>query len=193
MRLFTKILPMSVQNGNEKKITLSSKSLSLFSKTTFAILFMIFFHFTFGYCEDSSPAAAPSSQTHSRENENPASHPTPSFYEEMNGSKTNEPDRFFSEFINMLTTLGLIVVLIFAVSWLLKRLLNTRIQQMNTKSVIKIVERRSLSPKSSLYLLEVHGKNFMIGESSNGLINLGDIPFEEGNQSETLIDQQSAT
>ena len=81
-------------------------------------------------------------------------------------------DRFFQEFMNMLTTLGLIVAAILFISWFLKKMVNSRIQQANTTSVIKIVEQRALSPKSSVYLIEIHGKQMVIGETVNGLTKL---------------------
>ncbi len=85
-----------------------------------------------------------------------------------------EGDKFMTEFMNMLTTLGLIVVFIFLVTWFLKRMLNVKIQQMNTTSLIKIIERRALSPKTAIYLLEIGGKEIAIGESPQGITLLGD-------------------
>lgn len=83
-------------------------------------------------------------------------------------TKAND-DHFISDFMNMLASLGLIIALIFIVSWFLKRFLNTRIQQINTTSAIKIVERRALTPKSAIYLLEVNGRSLVIAESTNGV------------------------
>jgi flagellar biogenesis protein FliO len=80
-----------------------------------------------------------------------------------------QDDRFFYQFLNMLFSLGTILVLIFIISWLLKRFLNTRLQQLNTSSLIKIIERRSLTPKTTLYVLEINGKDIAIAESTNGI------------------------
>lgn len=89
---------------------------------------------------------------------------------ELKEAQTIEPESHFTrDLLNMLTTLGLIVALLYVVSYFLKRLLSSRVQQMNTSSVIKVVEQRSLSPKSSVYLLEVHDKTLVVGESLNGL------------------------
>lgn len=87
-------------------------------------------------------------------------------------------DRFFQEFMNMLTTLGLIVATIFVISWFLKRMVNTRIQQANTSSVIKILERRALSPKSALYLIEINSKQLLVGETPTGVATLLELPAE---------------
>ena len=88
-------------------------------------------------------------------------------------------DRFFQEFMNMLTTLGLIVATIFFISWFLKRMVNTRIQQVNTTSLIKIVERRALSPKTTLYVVEIYDKQLIIGETATGMSTLGEFPAEK--------------
>ncbi len=95
-------------------------------------------------------------------------------------------DRFFSEFMNMLLTLGFIVVLILIVSWLLRKLLNTRIQQANTNSDIKILERRSLSPKATIYLLEIRGKGLAIAETHSGVFNLGEISLTESDEKDSF-------
>jgi flagellar biogenesis protein FliO len=79
-----------------------------------------------------------------------------------------ENSRFFSELINTLATLGLVIALLLIIAWFLKRMVNTRIEKMNVDSRIKIVERRMLSQKSALYLIEVEGTTFLITESQNG-------------------------
>jgi flagellar protein FliO/FliZ len=101
------------------------------------------------------------------------------FFEELKINEKEDPNRFFYEFMSMLTTLGLVIAGVFILSWFVKRMTNTRIQQANASSVIKIVERRSLSPKTTLYLLDVQGKNIAIAESSNGVTYLGNTPAIE--------------
>jgi flagellar biogenesis protein FliO len=90
-----------------------------------------------------------------------------------------EGDRFFSEFINMLTTLGIIVLVILIATWFLKKLVNSRIEQLNTTSHIKIVERRNLNPKTSLYLIDINGSGFILAESTNGVTSLGSFDINE--------------
>lgn len=77
-------------------------------------------------------------------------------------------DKFTSELLNMLLTLGMLVAVIFALSWILKRMLNVKNQQENVRSTIKILEKRSLSPKAALYLVEVFGKTLVVAESPTG-------------------------
>jgi flagellar biosynthetic protein FliO len=104
----------------------------------------------------------------------PANAHSPAFpFEDIKDEQTKPgEDRFISNFINMLTSLGLIIALIFIVSWILKRFLNTRIQQINTQSTIKIIERRALTPKTCIYLLEIEDKRIVIAESTNGVTTL---------------------
>lgn len=95
--------------------------------------------------------------------------------------KEPDPDtnRFLSEFVSMMATLGLLIGLILIVAWFLKRMVNTRQEQANTTSIIKVIERRSLSPKSAVYLLEVEGKSLLIAESPNGITRLADYDTPE--------------
>lgn len=90
-------------------------------------------------------------------------------------------EKFFTEFLNMLATLGFIIALILIIAWFLKRLMNTRLEQMNSTSLIKVVERRTLSPKTSLYLLEVDDKTILIAETNHGVTCLSEYvtPVEE--------------
>ena len=94
--------------------------------------------------------------------------------------------QFWRSFINMLASLGLIVALILIAGWFFKRVLHTRIEQLNTTSAIKIVDRRTLTPKTTIYLLNIDGKQLAIAESINGITALGnirttqsDVDFEE--------------
>lgn len=96
-----------------------------------------------------------------------------------------ENDKFFAEFINMLATLGLIIGLILIVAWFLKRLVNTRIEQANSNSSIKILERRNLSPKSILYLLEIEGTAYLVAESVNGITRLSEFPIAQETNEKT--------
>ncbi len=92
----------------------------------------------------------------------------------------DEPtDKFTGELVNMLITLGFLVAGILALSWVLKRMLNAKVQQENVSSDIKVLERRSLSPKSAVYLIEVSGRQFVVGESAAGLHPLASFSVEE--------------
>lgn len=98
------------------------------------------------------------------------------------GVKVDEgdTDHFMHEFINMLTTLGIIVAFVLIATWFLKKMFNTRIEQLNTNSVVKVIERRVLNPKTTIFLLEIKGRGLIVAESANGLTHLGD--FDVGKQ-----------
>lgn len=104
-------------------------------------------------------------------------YPVPNLLDEEAGPEGNGLGSFFTEMLNMFFVLGFIVAAMFLVAWVLKKMLNTRLQQMNTTSTIKVLERRSLSPKSAIYLLDVHGKGIVIAETPNGITSLAEIPL----------------
>ncbi len=91
-------------------------------------------------------------------------------------------DNFMKEFINMLMTLGAIITVLLLASYLLKRMANSRIQQMNESSEIKILERRSITAKTAVYLLDVRGAQYALVESHNGLILLPNVPISENDK-----------
>jgi flagellar biogenesis protein FliO len=104
--------------------------------------------------------------------------------EDLIGKPTKETDRFLSEFLNMLATLGLIIALILFIAWFLKRMVNAKIEGANASSSIKIIDRRNLSPKTMIYMIEVNGKGIIVAESQNGVANLGTYPPDEEEEEE---------
>ena len=102
-----------------------------------------------------------------------------SFLEELNGVSTQEEEPFLTKFINMLATLGLMLVLVLFAAWFIKRLNQTRLNQENETNVIKIIEKRVLSPKSMVHLLEVKGKEILVAESANGITKLAEFSLDE--------------
>jgi flagellar biogenesis protein FliO len=141
----------------------------------------------YGYGETTLPEntikIAPS--TEKSENLDPylQSHTPPKNYFDLKPDD-KEGDRFLSEFMNMLTTLGIIVVIILMATWFLKRMVSGKIQQLNTTSLVKVIERRILSPKTSLYLLDIEGKGVILAESSNGVVSLGNFDVAQTDPSQ---------
>lgn len=82
-----------------------------------------------------------------------------------------EPN-FLAQFLYMLFMLGLLIGFLLFISWFLKRMMHTRIQQANTGSLIKVVESRTLSSKATVHVLEIEGKNFVLAEGPTSLVNL---------------------
>lgn len=93
-------------------------------------------------------------------------------YEEQ---RQEEQSHFAAEFKKMLTILFVFIGALMALSWAVKRVANARIEQVNAVSSIKVLEKRSLSPKGMLYLVEVEGKRMLIAESPAGINSLGSV------------------
>ncbi|NGX41915.1 MAG: hypothetical protein K940chlam7_00189 [Chlamydiae bacterium] len=98
----------------------------------------------------------------------------PSLEEELKRAEQGGDSRFYQEFINMLFYLVGIIAFIVFFMWILKRMLTTRMQQVNETSSIKILERRSLTPKTTVYILTFFGKTVAITESTNGVTLLSE-------------------
>ena len=71
---------------------------------------------------------------------------------------------------------GLIALIVFTI-WMFKRISNGRLRTFNTLKSIKILEKRPLSPKSMLYLIEVSGKHVLISESQLEVRNVATIDY----------------
>lgn len=87
---------------------------------------------------------------------------------------------FAEEFMNMLSTLGVFLLALLALAWMLRRVRQTRTEQINQNSLIKVIERRILAPKGILYLVEVEGQRMIISESPSGIHYLTSLPDSEG-------------
>lgn len=85
---------------------------------------------------------------------------------------------YWGQFVNMLLSLGLIIVLIFVSVYFLKRLMRSRIHHLNKTTGIKILERRALTSKTSLYLIEVLGKGVVISDSPSGIQVVTEFPSD---------------
>ena len=92
-----------------------------------------------------------------------------------------EEDRFFYELINMLSTLGLIVGGVLIVAWFLKKILHGKIQHLNGGNFIKVIEHRTLSPRTTIYLLDIQGERMIVGESMNVVYHLGNLQSDRPN------------
>ena len=90
-----------------------------------------------------------------------------------------EEMQFGFKFMQMVFSLGFILLILVTGAWITKRFFKQRLLQMNTVSYIKIREQRSLSPRSSLYLLEINGQGLLIGESQTTLELLGKVDLKE--------------
>lgn len=115
--------------------------------------------------------------------ESPSPHPSDSF-DYLKDGVDRESGNFQVKFFNMLVVLGLLIGFMILASWMLKRMMRTRVDQLNATSSIKVLETRHLSPKSILYLLDIEGHRLVIAESHAGLSHLATLPaIEEDHRS----------
>lgn len=68
-------------------------------------------------------------------------------------------------FSKMLFSLLIVVALLLASFWFLRRVFQNRMHKGNLASSIHILEKRALSPKTMLYLVKIEGKKILIAES----------------------------
>lgn len=120
--------------------------------------------------DETAPPAASSSTKH---------HEDPFYDFQSLETKAEDTSRdFYSEFFHMLFILGIVIAILILLTWVLKRMQNARLMSSNRDSLIKVLEARPLSPKSSLYFVEILGKGILIGESHAGLVRLGELPLD---------------
>lgn len=73
-------------------------------------------------------------------------------------------DSYESAFVRMLVTLLGLVFLVFATFWILRRMGKGKFK-MGSGRMINIIERRALSPKTMLYIVEIGNKKVLVSES----------------------------
>ncbi|MCX6991502.1 MAG: flagellar biosynthetic protein FliO [Chlamydiae bacterium] len=84
-------------------------------------------------------------------------------------------------FLKMILTLVGLVALVFISVWLLKKLTQGKIGSFGKKH-INIIERKPLSPKTILYIIDVDGKQILVAESQLEIKTLATLDhFSEGN------------
>lgn len=75
-------------------------------------------------------------------------------------------------FLKMFLALIILIVAIFFTVWLLKKIGQGRWAGGNSNRAIKIIEKRALSPKTMLYIIDVDGQQSVIAESQLEVKNL---------------------
>ena len=68
-------------------------------------------------------------------------------------------------FMKMLFTFIGLIVLLIATYWFIRRLIQNRLQKGVGEQAIQIIEKRMLSAKTMLYLIEVDNKKVLLAES----------------------------
>lgn len=96
---------------------------------------------------------------------------------------------YWKEFFRMMFILGIILGVVLVLAWILRGYLNKRVKQVNQNNIIKVIERRNLSQKSMLYLVEVNQKQFLIGDSAAGGVEyLKECTPEQNTETEAVAD-----
>lgn len=88
-----------------------------------------------------------------------------SFEENLSDSSALPQSDFGMAFVKMLVTLCALIALLAISFWFIKRLLRARGQRGLSPLSVHILERKALSPKTTLYLVEVEGKRVLLAES----------------------------
>lgn len=84
-----------------------------------------------------------------------------------------------SAFIKMIFALVVILLLAGLAVYFFKKFSISRMQHNNHFRNIKILEKRSLSPKTVLYLVEIGGKKILMGESQLEIRTLSNLEWIE--------------
>ncbi len=79
--------------------------------------------------------------------------------------KTDHIPSYEATFIKMLITLGGLLALVFLTIWIIRKASNGRFGSLGNQKKIIILEKKPLSPKTLLYLIELDGKKILISES----------------------------
>lgn len=90
--------------------------------------------------------------------------------------------KYEASVLKVFISLFSLVILVVLSFWVFRRLLNKGLRSSNSGKSIVLLERRTLSPKSMLYLVEVDGKKILLAESHleiRRLANWDEISLEE--------------
>lgn len=89
--------------------------------------------------------------------------------------------RFFSEFMSMVSSLGIVLLVLLGILWVLRWYNQSKQDQMNDTSTVRILERRPVSQKTVIYLVEIEGTAITFAESTNGVTKLAEFELEGKN------------
>lgn len=85
-------------------------------------------------------------------------------------------------FIKMIFILIAILAVVFIIFYLFKRFSSSRMALSNHSRSIKILEKRAISPKSMLYLIEIGGQKILLAESQLEIRNVSNLEWLENNK-----------
>ena len=97
------------------------------------------------------------------------------------------PPSYEGAFVKMIVTVVGLVCFVLLTIWALRRIGQGRFRGFGSNRSIQVIEKKPLSPKSMLYLVEVGHQKFLIAESQLEIRRLGMIE----DLSETAVDETS--
>lgn len=86
-------------------------------------------------------------------------------------------ESYETAFIKTIVVLVGLLVLVVLTIWMFRKISHGRFRGMNVLKSVKILEKRPLSPKSMLYLVEVGGKQVLLAESQLEVRNVATLDY----------------
>lgn len=86
------------------------------------------------------------------------------------------PTDIAATLVKMLLAMAALALLLFASYWFLRKLVQNRMQKGGTHQSIQILEKRMISAKTMLYLVEVENKKVLLAESHLEIKTLAELP-----------------
>lgn len=94
-------------------------------------------------------------------------------------SANSVDDTWSAEMLKIMFTLSLLLIIIVALAWFLKKMIRNRVRQVNEGHLIKILAQRTVSPKAVVHVIEVLGKAITFAETSQGIELLSELDLTE--------------
>lgn len=87
------------------------------------------------------------------------------------------PGDYGIAFVKMFLTLIALIALFVGSVWFLRRIVRGRMNRSQGEQLINVLEKRMISQKSILYLVEVEGQKILLAESQNEIRRLQNWPY----------------
>jgi flagellar biogenesis protein FliO len=123
------------------------------------LIFIVFCTTSLAFCQTPSPTSSSQEQTQQASPALPTQEipPLP--------SSTQLTQSYEGSFIRVIVSLLGLIILVVLTFWILKRLGRARFGKFGSDKSIHIIERRPLSPKSVLFLVQIGNKRVLVSES----------------------------
>jgi len=83
--------------------------------------------------------------------------------------ETAQPPEFTALFVKTLLLVGVLLAITFFALWVLKRIAGGRFEVARRESLVNIIERKGLTPKVSLWVVEIEEQKYLIVEAHSGV------------------------